>query len=265
MPSPSSPRADAQPVSPGWILAIDISAPGGGVALAAPEGRVAAEASLDPAAKSARDMLPAVERLLAAQDLERERISALGAALGPGSFTGLRVGLTTAKGIALGMGLPLYGVSSLEAMARAALAAREREGGSPPAWLLPYRDARHGEIFAALFGPNRSGGFGPSEWARLREDEAVRPDGYPLPPEGEILLAGRRGELPPALARGVEAGRLSHLEMGTAAGAVARLAWEAAAAGAPPAPPDIVPSYQRRPRAETEWEGPRLDPADGFP
>jgi tRNA threonylcarbamoyladenosine biosynthesis protein TsaB len=69
--------------------------------------------------------------------------------IGPGSYTGLRIGLATAKALAQARELPLAGVASLAALGRGI---REREGsaGRP---VLPVLDARRGEVFAALYGP----------------------------------------------------------------------------------------------------------------
>lgn len=66
--------------------------------------------------------------------------------LGPGSFTALRIGLATAKGIALAHGLPLVGVSSLAAMAW-------QMRGHLPGLLCPVLDARRGDLYAAIYRP----------------------------------------------------------------------------------------------------------------
>ncbi|MGH2956869.1 MAG: tRNA (adenosine(37)-N6)-threonylcarbamoyltransferase complex dimerization subunit type 1 TsaB, partial [Solirubrobacterales bacterium] len=69
---------------------------------------------------------------------------------GPGSFTGLRIGIATARGLAQGRGLPLAGVGSLAALARGI--SEHPEGGRRPA--LPVIDARRGQVFAALYDPS---------------------------------------------------------------------------------------------------------------
>jgi tRNA threonylcarbamoyladenosine biosynthesis protein TsaB len=72
-------------------------------------------------------------------------IDLLACGVGPGSFTGVRVAIATAKGIALGLDRPIVGVGSLEAMARAYL--------SPCAATICMLDAKKGEIFLAAYGP----------------------------------------------------------------------------------------------------------------
>jgi tRNA threonylcarbamoyladenosine biosynthesis protein TsaB len=90
-------------------------------------------------------------------------LGAIACGAGPGSFTGLRVGLAVAKGLALPTGIPLVTVSSLETLALDGLAAARPAAGTapgeedgeesvgPPAWLVPCLDAGKGQVFAAKF------------------------------------------------------------------------------------------------------------------
>lgn len=75
--------------------------------------------------------------------------------LGPGSFTGLRIALATARGLGTGLGLPLAGVCTLDAIGRGMGEARgsRGEGGADAQPRLAVLDARRGEVFAALYGP----------------------------------------------------------------------------------------------------------------
>jgi len=88
-------------------------------------------------------MLPLVEELLAEAGWPLESLDRIGVGVGPGSFTGLRIGVALAQGIALGLGCPVVGVSSLQAMVFAA----------PPSELptAAVLDARRNEYFVALF------------------------------------------------------------------------------------------------------------------
>ncbi|HEU4736545.1 MAG TPA: tRNA (adenosine(37)-N6)-threonylcarbamoyltransferase complex dimerization subunit type 1 TsaB [Solirubrobacterales bacterium] len=74
-----------------------------------------------------------------------EAVSSLAVGVGPGSFTGLRVGIATARGIGLSRGLPVAGVCSLDAVGRALGERSEAESS------LAVLDARRGEVFAALY------------------------------------------------------------------------------------------------------------------
>lgn len=94
------------------------------------------------------DEMQHAERLFAAIDeavAARESISAIACDIGPGSFTGVRVGLASAKGIALALGVPLVGVCSLEAMAAAAFTRTDHE------LVCTVLDAKRGERFVAIY------------------------------------------------------------------------------------------------------------------
>jgi len=87
-----------------------------------------------------------VERAVAASG-GWERVDRVAVGVGPGSFTGLRVGAATARALGLSRGLPVSGVCTLDALGRALC---EMAGGSH---CLAAVDARRGEVFAALFAP----------------------------------------------------------------------------------------------------------------
>jgi tRNA threonylcarbamoyladenosine biosynthesis protein TsaB len=115
------------------------------------------------------------------------RLGAIACGRGPGSFTGLRVGLAVAKGLAMPTGVPLVLVSSLEALAMDMLSlapANEQ-------WLLPCLDAGKGQIFAALFERR-----GDREVIARSDDWASAPHALPslvfdlLPTEGGLVWGG---------------------------------------------------------------------------
>jgi len=91
-------------------------------------------------------LLPAVRRLLSDGKLSVADLDAYAVCSGPGSFTGLRVGLTTVKAWAEIFGKPIVAVSRLEALARF-----EPLANSVPAYVASYLDARRNQVFAALF------------------------------------------------------------------------------------------------------------------
>lgn len=84
-------------------------------------------------------------------------IRLIGVGVGPGLFTGLRIGVATARALAQGLEKPIAAVCSLDALARG-LRARP---GAGDRWLLAAVDARRGEAFAALYGPGDEAGWGP--------------------------------------------------------------------------------------------------------
>jgi tRNA threonylcarbamoyladenosine biosynthesis protein TsaB len=95
--------------------------------------------------QSAEKLLPMIAELLAEAGWQRSSIERLGVSIGPGSFTGLRVGIACAQGLALGLDIPLLGVTSLRAMARLV-------PDSLPGVRCPVLDARRSEVFAAAYG-----------------------------------------------------------------------------------------------------------------
>lgn len=97
-------------------------------------------------------MLPLVEELLAEAGWAPSSLDRVGVGVGPGSFTGLRIGVALAQGIALGLDRPVVGVSSLQAMAFAA----------PPTDLptAAVLDARRDEYFVAVFASDGTELFG---------------------------------------------------------------------------------------------------------
>src|SRR5918993_125454 len=100
----------------------------------------------DPA--HARELMPAVASAMEMAGARWEDLEAIAVGVGPGTFTGLRIGIATARALATANELPLRRVSSL-----AALAAGIRENAAA-ALALPLIDARRGEVFAALYdGP----------------------------------------------------------------------------------------------------------------
>ncbi|HZP45273.1 MAG TPA: tRNA (adenosine(37)-N6)-threonylcarbamoyltransferase complex dimerization subunit type 1 TsaB [Candidatus Binataceae bacterium] len=104
----------------------------------------------------------AVAELLRAAALTIPDLAAFAVGLGPGSFTGLRVGLSYAKGLAAASGKPLVGVPSLDAIAMAGA-----EQGADGGIICPVLDGRHGEVYAALY--RRSG----DALEKLSDDRAL--------------------------------------------------------------------------------------------
>jgi tRNA threonylcarbamoyladenosine biosynthesis protein TsaB len=94
----------------------------------------------------ARELLAAIEEAAAAAG-GWERVERIAVGIGPGSFTGLRIGIATARGLAQGLGIALAPVVSLAALARGIAGAEQRAGEA----LLPVLDARRGQVFAALY------------------------------------------------------------------------------------------------------------------
>jgi tRNA threonylcarbamoyladenosine biosynthesis protein TsaB len=124
------------------LLAIETSTLAGSVALLDGD-RVVGETLLDIRLTHSERLMAMVDRLLRDCDLPPQGLEALAVAVGPGSFTGLRVGIATAKGLALALGLPVAPVPTLDAMASTLPFA--------DAPVCPLLDARKGEVYLSLY------------------------------------------------------------------------------------------------------------------
>ncbi len=124
------------------ILTIATATPTGSVALTRGE-ELLAELILVPAGSHSDYLIPVIDELLTRSGVVVEEIDAFAAVVGPGAFTGLRVGVSTVKGLAQATGKPTIAVSSLQALAMQA-----PDAGLPICALL---DARKGEVYSGMF------------------------------------------------------------------------------------------------------------------
>ncbi len=231
------------------VLALDSTTRPGSVALAR-DGAVTDVLTGD-AGRPHAERLPAdLQQLLARQSLTLADVDVFAVAIGPGSFTGLRIGIAAIQGCAFAAGKPVIGVSALEALAHAAPAAR---GAGALPCVGVWIDAQRQEVFSALY----------------RRDEAVEPAGLEAldgPSVGDPAeTAGRWRDLfgggsCPVIGDGAQKYR-SLLDQAAGhpteiiappplAPIIALLAWRRALAGELPPPHAIRPLYVRRPDAE---------------
>ena len=147
------------------LLAIDTATPAGSVALAA-GGEILALRTFESPREHSRRLFPEIDRALAGAGAERGRIGAVAVTIGPGSYTGLRIGLSAAKGLCMALDASLVGLSTLEVLAArlpwcrlpvcTALAARREEvytaawdtSEGPPRLRSPARLATRAELVA---------------------------------------------------------------------------------------------------------------------
>ncbi len=170
------------------ILALDTAGPNPSVAALADERFF--EEPLPGDRRASEALLPAISRALAAAGLDLSDCDRIVVGAGPGSFTGLRVGLATAWALGRALGRPVETVSTLEAVAEAA-----RPWGGPR--VAAFLDAGRGELVGEVFdlSGDRARSIAPA--ARIPAAEAAAfADGAPIAalPEG---LAGAGGRVPP--------------------------------------------------------------------
>jgi len=220
------------------ILALETSELTGSVAAAA-DGKVLAELQLDPQQRSAQSLAPTIRAILEEVGWEPRQVQLLAVTVGPGSFTGLRVGVATAKVFAYAVGAEVLGISTLEAIAVAA------PDGVPAVSVAV--DAQRGDVVAQRFRR------GPVAWPE--------PEGEPALVPMEQWLAA----LPPSFAVSgpVLKKWTEPLPMGVTmldrafwrpmAGNVARLAYRDYLAGRRDDLWNLLPVYSRPSAAEEKW------------
>lgn len=145
-------RAGGDTVAEAW-LAIDTATDLASVALTTPAG-ILHERSWHSRRRHTVELAPTVDRMLAREGLAPSGLAGIAVALGPGSYTGLRIGLSLAKGLALGGGSPVLGVPTLDVLAAALAPAVV--GPRPPLWAV--LQAGRGRVVAARYpaGPGES-------------------------------------------------------------------------------------------------------------
>ena len=228
------------------ILSIDTSSQVSSVAVLSAE-RVAAEISMQGALTHSETLMPHIETALRMARVEKSELEGIAVSIGPGSFTGLRIGLASAKMMAYALHIPLIAVPTLEALAHHYICEGVR--------LVPMMDAQKGNVYAQEFvweaGP---------DGLRLSEKHALS-----ILPLTEVIAGLENAELPVlllgdamqkkttlALPANVRLAPI-HARMPRAA-CVGLAALTRLARGEIDDPVTAVPLYLRRSEAEVLWE-----------
>lgn len=208
------------------ILAIDTTGAYGSIALAHSAGTVD-EMPLHAPDGYAHVLFAYIEEILQRNHAKLADVACFAAAAGPGSFTGVRVGLACIKGLAEAMGKPAIGVSNLQAIA---------SFGAAPL-RAPVMDARRGEVYGAVY--NAAGDL------VQREMVAKFPVWLEGLPQGEVEILSPDFECEGAMVKKTPR---------AIAAAVARLAAQKLARGEPGDPEKLDANYVRRSDAELFWK-----------
>jgi tRNA threonylcarbamoyladenosine biosynthesis protein TsaB len=251
------------------LLAIDTSTAYASLALAR-DGRLVAELTWEVGRRHSQELLGRLDQLLAAGRVAPTDLTGVAVALGPGSFNGVRVAVAAAKALGLALGVPLYGVPTLDVIAFGHAAA----GGT----LCAVLDAGRGECYYAGYRAapeaDRSAGTdaGVALAAGLWRATALAvaaPAALARVIDGPLLICGEwRDETQAALAAALgPRARFARDEGGRRASWLAALAVERMRDGQADEPATIEPSYVRRPAitlsAKHPWLGAeRVAPAD---
>jgi tRNA threonylcarbamoyladenosine biosynthesis protein TsaB len=228
------------------LLGIDTSTAASAACVMRDDGEVF-EVSPHPAALAARpaharELMPAVADVMERAGLGYGDLEGIAVGVGPGTFTGLRIGIATARALATANGLEMRPVSSLAALAAGIEA--EAALADDPHPLLPVIDAKRGEVFAAEYAPGGNRRWGP----------------LPLHPEELAERVGAAGSAPLAAGDGsirfrgvLEAAGISVLPDESRAHVVRALFVCRLAAGVPGvAPQAVLPDYLRAPDAKPQ-------------
>ena len=225
------------------ILAFDSTAKIASVAVSEGE-KILAEYSIDNGLTQSELLLPMAEDMLRALRLEFSDIGLFACSVGPGSFTGVRIGVSLVKGLAFGRDIPCASISTLEALA-------ENMAGVDGI-IVPCMDARRGQFYSAIFESDGSGA------RRLTQDEAISAEGLAEKlseyKDRAIYIVGDGYQVAHRLLSGLGI-RLS-VTPETArqqnAASIARLAARKMESGELVSDREIAPTYLRVPQAERE-------------
>jgi tRNA threonylcarbamoyladenosine biosynthesis protein TsaB len=216
------------------ILALDTATSATVVGVAAPDGTLLAARRHDPAAGEkpghTTQLLPLAHAALTEAGASWSDLTRIGAGVGPGTFTGIRIGVATARALAQGLDVETVALSTLHALALGA--------GGP---VLAILDARRGEAYVAAYDAAGAQILAPSAWApeRLAEVPALAPGSWQAVGDGAVRFRAELEAVGVAVAPdGADLHKVS-------AGPLCRLAAEA-----PPVSRDgLVPEYVRAPDA----------------
>ena len=220
------------------ILAMDTTGPSLSVAIAR-EGKIVYECFQSTGRTHSERLLPMIDAALQAEGMEAAQLDALAVTVGPGSFTGVRIGAETAKALCHALEKPCVPVNALEAIARGA--------GAFPGVVCPLQDARAGQVYCAAY----------------RGGERILPDGAmklgeflaALPEEAECLFIGdgaeaNREKIAQAMGRRAAFAQASEMNLRAANAALlaserieTAVSWR-----------ELLPYYLRKPQAERERE-----------
>ena len=217
------------------ILAFETTGLAGSVA-ALDDERVELARALPAERRSAQTLAVGLREALAAVGWRPRDVELIAVAVGPGSFTGLRVGIATAKMLTYAIGCPLIGVPTLAAIASQAPA------DASPLWVA--LDAQRGELYAARYG---------AELATLRPTEIIGAAAFlaGLAP-GDAVTGPALETLAPKLPTGTRV--VDRALWAPSATAVGRMALRDYRIGRRDDPFQLAPVYLRRTAAEEQWE-----------
>ena len=224
------------------ILAIESSGQACSAALG-DGASVLRKASLPGALQHAAGLIPLIDQLCKAQHWLAESLDEVYVSIGPGSFTGLRIGVSVARTLAWSTGAKVVAVPTMQVLAQNAL-----DCPAPPTSLAVLLDAKRGQVYAAAFELS-AGAYRPVAEAQLTDPAAfLKRCSAPVAVLGEGVAHHTTA---------IEAAGATTLDKALWSGqaeAVLSLGCTLAGQGADTQPGDLLPCYIRKPEAEEKWE-----------
>ncbi len=226
------------------VVGIETSTPQTSIAIGGEQGIVAQMSVAGRARQEAA--APALQQLLRWSGTDLDRVAGVAVGVGPGLFTGLRVGVATAKTLAQVLGVPIVGLTSLDVLA---FAVRHTQR-----WICAVIDGRRGEVFWSLYRAVPGGVVRETEHAVVRPDHLIA-ELSAVP--GDVLLVGDgailyRHEIERELGARVELASATHAH--PQAASLVELATPRFLREEHDRLFDVVPVYLRKSDAEIAWD-----------
>jgi tRNA threonylcarbamoyladenosine biosynthesis protein TsaB len=224
------------------VLSIETSTMLGGTAIVDETSGLVAEIKLNVKTTHSERLMFAIDAVLQQSDLTLDAVDAFAVAIGPGSFTGLRIGLSTVKGLSYATGRPIVTVPTLDAFAL-----NFAYSAHPVCLML---DARKSEVYAAVFSWGRDG------LERILAERSVRPEELIRELDGTVLFAGEGASIYAHVIRDMLGNRAimaSADKMVPSPANVAVIGLAKALKKEFTEPAEAVPLYIRKSEAEVRW------------
>lgn len=226
------------------ILAVDTSANVAATALVC-DGKLLAESMINNKKTHSEKLMPMIDNVLKNSDTDIQDIDLLAVANGPGSFTGLRIGVSTVKGLAHAINKPIVGISTLECLAYNLFDV----GGV----IAPIMDARRSQVYNAVY-----------KWEKGEFKEVIPPRAVSLETclndlenEEKVYFLGDGVPVYKAVIKEKIGGKAIFVpenNLNQRASSMALLAEKKAAEGKTEDYKELMPFYLRKPQAEREYE-----------
>jgi len=227
-----------------YVLGIDTATLVCSAAIVEP-GRVVAELTVHTRRTHSERLMPTIKKLIDDAEMTPQDLGGIAVSIGPGSFTGLRIGIATAKSMAFALGIPVIGVPTLDALA-AQFPYSER-------FIYPILDAQKGRVYTAQYDTSRGDPRRLSDYGVMDIDaliSLVTSTGRPSVVIGEVVdFSEQLQGIDPAILQ--IAAPLNRMPRGASSG---QLGLQQLINGEGQDPQTLLPLYIRRSEAEVLWE-----------